>query len=69
MSSQPAPQPQPIDKSAPAKLQRGPTKTRTEPQAKREGPTLDQVREHPRVKAFIRAANEQLGPKRQVVVG
>ncbi|HKW78782.1 MAG TPA: HD domain-containing protein [Candidatus Limnocylindria bacterium] len=67
MSSQPAPrptpqpQPQPIDKSAPAKLQRGPTKTRTEPQAKREGPTLDQVREHPRVKAFIRAANEQLG--------
>jgi metal-dependent HD superfamily phosphatase/phosphodiesterase len=55
------PQPQPIDKSAPAKLQRGPTKTRTDAQAKREGPTLDTVREHARVKAFIRAANEQLG--------
>ncbi len=58
---QPVPKPQPVDKTAPAKLQRGPTKTRTEAEAKREGPTLEEVREHPRVKAFIKAANEQLG--------
>ena len=58
--SQPVPRPQPVDKSAPTKLQRGPTKTRTEPEAKLEGPTLDQVRTHSRVKAFIKSANEQL---------
>jgi metal-dependent HD superfamily phosphatase/phosphodiesterase len=56
-----APRPQPVDKSAPAKLQRGPAKTRTEPEAKLEGPTLEQVRDHPRVRAFIKSANEQLG--------
>ncbi len=59
--SQVAPRPQPVDKSAPAKLQRGPTKTRTEPAAKREGPALEEVREHSRVRAFIKSANEQLG--------
>ncbi len=62
MTAQPAPKSQvPVDRAAPAKLQRGPTKTRTERQAKREGPTLDQVRSHARVRAFIKSANEQLG--------
>ncbi len=56
----PSPQP-PVDRAAPRKLQRGPAKTRTEREAKTLGPTLEQVREHPRVRAFIRSANEQLG--------
>ena len=51
----------PVDRAAPTKLQRGPTKTRTEARAKREGPTLERVRNHPRVRAFIKSANEQLG--------
>lgn len=54
------PQP-PVDRAAPAKLQRGPAKTRTEREAKTLGPTLEDVREHPRVKSFLKAANEQLG--------
>jgi metal-dependent HD superfamily phosphatase/phosphodiesterase len=56
------PEPKPaVDRTAPAKLQRGPAKTQTSAEAKREGPTLEEVRSHPRVRAFIKSANEQLG--------
>src|SRR5207245_10778004 len=43
------------------KVHRSETKTRTPAEAKREGPTLDVVKNDERVKFFIRSANQQTG--------
>ncbi len=43
------------------KVHRAETKTRTQPEAKREGPTLDQIKADERVRTFIRSANAQTG--------
>ncbi len=43
------------------KVHRAETKTRTQPEAKREGPTLDTVKADVRVKTYIRSANAQTG--------
>src|SRR6266542_5270177 len=56
--------PRPDDTGAPAelkKVQRTETNTRTPAEAKREGPTLDTVKAHPKVKTYIRSANQQTG--------
>jgi len=43
------------------KVHRAETKTRTPVEAKREGPTLDDVKKDERVKVYIRSANSQTG--------
>jgi metal-dependent HD superfamily phosphatase/phosphodiesterase len=43
------------------KVHRAETKTRTQPEAKREGPTLDAVKADARVRTYIRSANAQTG--------
>src|SRR5919201_5570592 len=43
------------------KVHRTETKTKTVSEAKRQGPTLDQVKADSRVRAFIRSANAQTG--------
>jgi len=43
------------------KVHRAETKTRTAPEAKREGPTLEVVKADPEVRTFIRSANAQTG--------
>jgi metal-dependent HD superfamily phosphatase/phosphodiesterase len=43
------------------KVHRAETKTRTQPESKREGPTLDQIKADERVRTFIRSANAQTG--------
>src|SRR5206468_11185407 len=56
--------PRPDDTGAPdelKKVHRTETKTRTPAEAKREGPTLDTVKAHPKVKTYIRSANQQTG--------
>src|SRR5436309_15182800 len=56
--------PRPDDTGAPdelKKVHRTETKTRTPAEAKREGPTLDTVKAHPKVKTYIRSANQQNG--------
>src|SRR6267143_2561038 len=56
--------PRPDDTGAPdeqKKVHRTETKTRTAAEAKREGPTLETVKADPRVKTFIRSANQQTG--------
>src|SRR2546422_3933358 len=59
-----APRPGPDDTNVPderTKVHRAETKTRTPVEAKREGPTLDVVKNDERVKVFIRSANQQTG--------
>src|SRR3989475_9991671 len=59
-----APRPGPDDTTLPdqqVKVHRSETKTRTPVEAKREGPTLDVVKNDERVKVFIRSANQQTG--------
>src|SRR6266702_8206105 len=59
-----APRPGPDDTNAPdeqKKTHRSETKTRTPVEAKREGPTLDDVKKDERVKVYIRSANSQTG--------
>jgi metal-dependent HD superfamily phosphatase/phosphodiesterase len=56
--------PRPDDTGAPdelTKAHRTETKTRTPAEAKREGPTLDTIKGDPRVKTYIRSANQQTG--------
>src|SRR6202158_797603 len=56
--------PRPDDTGAPdeqKKVHRTETKTRTTAEAKREGPTLDTIKADPRVKTYIRSANQQTG--------
>jgi len=56
--------PRPDDTVAPdelTKTHRTETKTRTTAEAKREGPTLDTIKADPRVKTYIRSANQQTG--------
>src|SRR3989442_8988869 len=56
--------PRPDDTRAPdelKKVHRAETKTRTAAEAKREGPTLDTVKADPRVRTYIRSANQQTG--------
>src|SRR6266542_6932402 len=56
--------PRPDDTGAPdelKKIHRAETKTRTAVEAKREGPTLDTVKADPRIKTYIRSANQQTG--------
>src|SRR5258706_15686963 len=56
--------PRPDDTGAPdeqKKVHRAETKTRTSADAKREGPTLDTIKADPRVKTYIRSANQQTG--------
>src|SRR5438105_2612733 len=58
------PRPMPEDTTAPderTKVHRAETKTKTPVEAKKQGPTLDDVRKDDRVKVFIRAANQQTG--------
>ena len=43
------------------KVHRAETKTKTPIEAKRQGPTLDDVRKDPKVRVYIRAANQQTG--------
>ena len=43
------------------KVHRAETKTKTAVEAKRQGPTLDDVKKDERVKVFIRSANQQTG--------
>src|SRR4030081_2270817 len=43
------------------KVHRAETKTRTPVEAKRQGPTLDDVKKDERVKVYIRSANSQTG--------
>src|SRR5947209_20035990 len=64
MSEAVAPRPGPDDTNLPdqqVKVHRSETKTRTPVEAKREGPTLDVVKNDERVKVFIRSANAQTG--------
>src|SRR3989475_2459217 len=64
MSEAVAPRPGPDDTTLPdqqVKVHRSETKTRTPVEAKREGPTLDVVKNDERVKVFIRSANQQTG--------
>src|SRR2546422_11018638 len=59
-----APRPGPDDTNVPdeqKKVHRSETKPRTPVEAKREGPTLDVVKNDERVKVFIRSANQQTG--------
>ena len=59
-----APRPGPDDTKPPderRKVHRAETKTRTPPEARREGPTLETVKADERVRTFIRAANQQTG--------
>ncbi|MEO8632489.1 MAG: HD domain-containing protein, partial [Chloroflexota bacterium] len=56
--------PRPDDTGAPdelKKVHRSETKTRTSAEAKSSGPTLDTVKADPRVKTYIRSANNQTG--------
>src|SRR5688500_19386846 len=56
--------PRPDDTGAPdeqKKVHRTETKTRTTAEAKSAGPTLDTVKADPRVKTYIRSANQQTG--------
>src|SRR2546426_951273 len=56
--------PRPDDTGAPdeqKKVHRTETKTRTPAEAKREGPTLEQIKADGRVKTYIRSANQQTG--------
>src|ERR1700716_2109845 len=56
--------PRPDDTGAPdeqKKVHRAETITRTQAEAKREGPTLDTIKADPRVKTYIRSANAQTG--------
>ena len=56
--------PRPDDTGAPdeqKKVHRAEPKTRTSAEAKREGPTLDTIKADPRVKTYIRSANQQTG--------
>ena len=43
------------------KVHRAETKTKTQPEAKQQGPTLDQVKAEVHVKTYIRSANAQTG--------
>jgi len=59
-----APRPGAEGKDAPdelIKVHRAETKTKTPVEAKRQGPTLDDVRKDPQVRVYIRAANQQTG--------
>ena len=59
-----APRPGAEGKDAPderKKVHRVETKTKTPIEAKRQGPTLDDVRTDPKVRVYIRAANHQTG--------
>src|SRR3989454_12123365 len=56
--------PRPDDTGAPEeqkKVHRPETKPRTPAEAKREGPTLEQIKADARVKTYIRSANQQTG--------
>ncbi|HET8568266.1 MAG TPA: HD domain-containing protein [Candidatus Limnocylindria bacterium] len=55
----PGPEPQPADERK--KVHRAETKTKTPVEAKRQGPTLDDVRRDERVRVYIHAANQQTG--------
>ena len=62
--SVPAPRPVPDTTHADdeqRKVHRAETKTKTPLEAKRQGPTLEAVKSDPRVRTFIRSANQQTG--------